>query len=296
MDKFYFPMETMRITQSPYGTKSHLPHNSGTPKDFPIDSAGEDGRQSACFAPTNMKITAIRTGKNVSNTVWLVSTDIVKTPTFEDKVFMTITHWNDGDGAMKKHHNVGDIVKKGEIICYEGTDMAEANHLHICCGRGYSDNWVENSNKKWVMTGDNLPPEQVMYVYTGFTTKVMEKGGLNWEMTDTDKYEIKYVGNPVPRNPKLTQLNIIADKLRARREPSLNGEILGYMNKGYYDLQDEREADGYIWYMIQDMWVAYNPDWEELLPHEETKEQIQRDYMNRILENIPSFLENLIEK
>lgn len=187
MDKFYFPMETMRITQNPYGSKSHHPHNTGTPKDYPIDSAGEDGRRSACFAPTDMKVTAIRTGKKVSNTIWLVSTKKVKTPTFTDYVFMTITHWNDGDQAIARHNKVGSIVNKKEIICYEGTDMApDGNHLHICCGRGFSDNWVENSKDKLVMTGDNKPPEEVMYRYTKFTTKVMDNGGLNWVSTDTD--------------------------------------------------------------------------------------------------------------
>lgn len=186
MDKFYFPMETMRITQNPYGNTSHHPHNTGIPKDYPIDSAGEDGRRSACFAPTDMKVTAIRKGKGISNTIWLVSTKKVKTPTFTDYVFMTITHWNDGDQAIARHNKVGSIVNKKEIICYEGTDMATANHLHICCGRGFSDNWVENSKGKWVMTGDNKPPQEVMYRYTKFTTKVMDNGGLNWVSTDTD--------------------------------------------------------------------------------------------------------------
>lgn len=186
MDKFYFPMETMRITQSPYGNTSHHPHNTGTPKDYPIDCAGVDGNRSAIFAPTDMKVTAIRKGDGISNTIWLVSTKKVKTPTFTDYVFMTLTHWNDGDRQIAKHNKVGDIINKKEIICYEGTDMATANHIHICCGRGYSDNWVKNSNGKWVMTGDNKPPEEVMYRYTKFTTKVMDNGGLNWVSTDTD--------------------------------------------------------------------------------------------------------------
>lgn len=189
MDKFYFPMETMRITQNPYGNESHHNHNLGTPKDYPIDCAGIDGGKSAIFAPTEMKITAIQTGNKTSNTVWLVSTKEVKTPTFIDYVFMTLTHWNDADSAMKKHCHIGDIVKKGEIICYEGNDSARANHIHICVGRGYSDNWTTNSKGSLVITGDNKIPTEVMYRFTHFTTRVMDNGGMNWTSTDTDTYE-----------------------------------------------------------------------------------------------------------
>lgn len=184
MDKFYFPMETMRITQNPYGNTSHHPHNTGNPKDFPIDCAGVDGGRSAIFSPTDMRVSAIKYCS--TNTIWLVSTEKVKTPTFTDYVFMTCTHWNDSDSYIKKHNKVGDIVKKGEIICLEGTDGATANHIHICCGRGYSDGWTKNSNGKWVMTGDNKPPQEVMYRYTKFTTSVMDNGNLSWVSTDTD--------------------------------------------------------------------------------------------------------------
>lgn len=184
MDKFYFPMETMRITQNPYGSTSHHPHNTGTPKDYPIDCAGVDGGRSAIFCPTEMKVTAIKYCS--TNTIWLVSTHKVNTPTFNDYVFMTLTHWNDNDPHIKKHNKVGNVIKKGEIICLEGTDGATANHIHICCGKGYSDNWIKNSNKKVVIVGDNKPPEQVMYRYTKFTTSVMDNGGLKWVSTDTD--------------------------------------------------------------------------------------------------------------
>ena len=183
MDKFYFPMETMRITQNPYGNTSHHPHNTGTPKDYPIDCAGVDGGRSAIFCPTEMKVTAIKYCS--TNTIWLVSTHKVNTPTFNDYVFMTLTHWNDNDPYVKKR-KVGDIIKKAEIACLEGTDGATANHIHICCGRGYSDSWIKNSNKKVVIVGDNKPPEQVMYRYTKFTTSVMDNGGLKWVSTDTD--------------------------------------------------------------------------------------------------------------
>lgn len=201
MDKFYFPMETMRITQNPYGDKSHHNHNLGYPQDFPIDCAGADGGKSAAFAPTEMKVTAIRgVGNKGSNTIWLVSTNKVKTPTFTDYVFMALTHWNDNDSAIKKHNKIGSIIKKGEIICYEGSDSADGNHLHICVGRGYSDNWMDNSKGSLVIVGDNKLPNEVMYRYTKFTTRVMDNGGLNWISTDTD-----YIQDFMPERGYFTQ-------------------------------------------------------------------------------------------
>lgn len=178
MKKFYFPMETMRITQNYNGKKSHYNHSHGTPKDFPIDIAGAGAGQSACFAPVDMKVTAIRgVGSGITNTIWLVSIEKVQTPTFTDYVFMTLTHWNDNDSAIKRHNKVGDIIKKGQIICYEGRDGADANHIHLVCGRGSADNWVKNDKGSWVIKGNSLPPEQVMYINDDFT-KCASSDGL----------------------------------------------------------------------------------------------------------------------
>ena len=176
MSKFYFGMETMRVTQNYNGTASHYNHSHGTPADYPIDCAGVDGRQSAYFAPVDMKVVAIRgVGNYATNTIWLETVEPVQTPTFTDIVWLTLTHWN--DGSITSKFKVGDIIKAGQIICYEGTDGATANHLHITCGRGHCNSWTENSKESWVMSGTSLPPEQVMYINDDFT-KCVDSGGL----------------------------------------------------------------------------------------------------------------------
>lgn len=176
MNKFYFGMETMRITQNYNGTASHYNHSHGTPVDYPIDCAGVDGKQSAYFAPVDMKVVAIRgVGNYATNTIWLETTETVQTPTFNDIVWLTLTHWN--DGSITSKFKVGDVIKAGEIICYEGTDGATANHLHVTCGRGHCDNWLQNDKGSWVMSGESLPPEQVMYINDDFT-KCVDSGGL----------------------------------------------------------------------------------------------------------------------
>jgi predicted RNase H-like nuclease (RuvC/YqgF family) len=45
--------------------------------------------------------------------------------------------------------------------------------------------------------------------------------------------------------------------LRIRTEPSLNGEIVGHVEIGYYNVLSQKEADGYIWYQIaENRWCA----------------------------------------
>ena len=184
MNKFYFGMETMRITQNYNGTASHYNHSHGTPVDYPIDCAGVDGRQSAYFAPVDMKVVAIRgVGNYATNTIWLETTETVQTPTFNDIVWLTLTHWN--DGSITSKFKVGDVIKAGEIIAYEGTDGATANHLHVTCGRGHCNSWTENTKGSWVMSGTSLPPEQVMYINDDFT-KCVDSGGLVFKSMPKD--------------------------------------------------------------------------------------------------------------
>lgn len=257
MDKFYFPMETMRITQNPYGNTSHHNHNLGTPKDYPIDCAGADGGKSACFSPTEMKVTAIRgVGNKGSNTIWLVSTKPVNTPTFNDYVFMTITHWNDNDSAIKKHNKVGAIIKKGEIICYEGTDGASGNHLHICVGRGYSDNWTTNSSGSLVMTGDNKLSNDVMYRYTKFTTRVIDNGGLNWKSTDVDTcQEFLPTRGWFTKGDSGNNVYKINEWLSNKVKGDYFGEYTTAMVKEF-QRQNQLEADGNIGKMTLEKMIA----------------------------------------
>ena len=123
MEYFKFGMETMRVTQGPDGKTSHYNHSHGNPADYPIDVAGVDGGQSAYFAMCDMKVVAIKgVGNKATNTIWLETTEKVQTPTFIDIAWLALTHWNDSSKTAK--YKVGDIIKKGEIICYEGTDGA----------------------------------------------------------------------------------------------------------------------------------------------------------------------------
>ena len=264
MEYFTFPMETLNVTQNYLGKTSHYPHTTGTPRDYPIDCAGIDGGQSAIFAPVDMKVTAKKgIGQSkVTNTVWLVSQNKVSTPSGDFQVFMTLTHWNDGDTAMKKW-NVGSVIPKGEIICGEGTDGASANHIHMVVGLGYSDNWTKSSTGKWVIIGDTRKPEEVMYIDPSFTTTIKNNGGLSWKEIP------KKIGNPVSRDETRDQLQVNVDNAYAR--DSANGNILGYINPGIYNSLEFVTKDGYDWHRVEDhIWIA-NGSWCTWLPKKETE-------------------------
>lgn len=192
MKYFCFPMETMNITQNYNGTVSHKPHwyKSKDYADYPIDIAGEGSGQSAVFALCDMQVTGITgIGSGVTNTIWLVTTEKVKTPKGDCKVFMALTHWNDTDSAIKKHNKVGDIVKEGEIICYEGTDGATANHIHLVVGdadKSCGNKLIKNSNGKWVSNGYCMKPEELMYINDEFT-KCKSSGGLVFKSIPKEK-------------------------------------------------------------------------------------------------------------
>ena len=67
---------------------------------------------------------------------------------------------------------------------------------------------------------------------------------------------IPVVGNPVARNKEIDQIQVALSNLRARKDPSLSGTVLGYVKEGFYNVKDTKTAEGYKWYKIDDFWCA----------------------------------------
>ncbi len=189
MNKNYmtYPLEYMRVTCT-YKEGSHKDHTTGNYRDYPIDDGGLDTKKSPIYCPCDeMKIVEIKgiDNKGVTNTIWLESTKKVITPTFNDYVFMTLTHSDDNDIRNLKK---GQTFKRGEIICYEGTDGATANHIHLVTGRGKCNSWIYNSNNKLVMKGDSKKPEDIFFIDRNFT-KELWGGYLIWKDLPTSNVE-----------------------------------------------------------------------------------------------------------
>ena len=263
-----YPLKNMRITCR-YDEGSHKNHNVNVKDnivDYPIDDGGIDSGKDAIYCPCDeMRITAIRGvgNSNVTNTIWLVSTSKVVTPTFTDYVYITLTHSDDSDIRDLK---IGQTFKRGEIICHEGVDGAASNHIHITCGRGESTTWKQNSNGSWVIYGNSKKPEEVFFIDRSFTNEIWG-GYLPWvELTQK-------VGSPVARDTSINQIEVIVDNLNARISPSLSSEKLGYVNSGIYNIVDSIEKEGYTWVKIDNFWIATNSEWTIIYPKTNTCER-----------------------
>lgn len=62
---------------------------------------------------------------------------------------------------------------------------------------------------------------------------------------------------PVERNTSVNQIQTTDAELRIRTKPSLDGDVVGYVQLGYYNVLDTKDADGYTWYKLaKDRWCA----------------------------------------
>lgn len=62
---------------------------------------------------------------------------------------------------------------------------------------------------------------------------------------------------PVDRNTSVNQIQTTDTSLRIRVKPSLSGEVVGYVQKGFYNVLDTKENDGYVWYKLaNNRWCA----------------------------------------
>ena len=174
-----YPCKVMNITQGYTGSYTHSQHNIGSPKDYPWDEACEGSGRSAMYCPCDeIKIKKIYgVGNRGTNTIWLESTSKVFFADGTNGYFtMLIIHPNDSD---IRDLYVGQKFKRGQIICYEGTDgNATGNHFHFSTGKGKNGTWTENSRGKWVLTcsGGTYKPEKLFYIDPAFTTIKNSRG------------------------------------------------------------------------------------------------------------------------
>lgn len=139
--------------------------------------------------------------------------------------------------------------------------------------------WLENYRDPWEVKGlDYVPVAGDIVVYDGqyghvqfMETDVMysEYANGNPDSFRNGKladYNGKILGylhypyepvQPVARNKDVNQIQTTDNSLRIRTSPSLNGEIVGYVQLGYYNVLSQKKADGYTWYQIaKDRWCA----------------------------------------
>ena len=265
-----YPFKVMRITQTYLGKTSHLPHNTGTPKDYPIDEGCSDTGRDWMYAPCGVVVKRIYgVGNRGVNTIWLESTEkVLFADGSVDYMTMLATHPNDDD--LKKIRE-GQKFKQGDKICREGTDGASGNHVHLSVGKGkFSGNgWVQNSRGKYVLTttGWAVKPENAFWIDPYFT-KVISSGGLSFKKIPTvkDKYpvgEYKVVSDIAPVRsgagtsyPKKTFI-MLTPNAREQIKKLNNGKSANGLVKGCVFTASKVTYDGkHYWGECPSGWVC----------------------------------------
>ena len=146
----------------------------------------------------------------------------------------------------------------------------------------YTDakDWIECYRDPWIpITDPNYKPVQgdilvydgehghVIFMETDTMTAEYRKGDPNsFRNAKLGDFKGKLLGvlhypyqpvNTVERNENVNQIQTTDEALRIRTEPNLNGEIVGHVQIGYYNVLNQKDSDGYTWYEIEkDRWCA----------------------------------------
>lgn len=166
---------------------------------------------------------------------------------------------NNGILNYFKETAVNNMIE-GTVVVYGICDFAPVSHVCFFIkdnGNGTYQALQQNTNNRQYVTIDNNP-------YDGIIGAFIPKQILE------EKKKNNKCGKPVKRNEKVDQVKIFDNvtSLRARKAP--NGEVLGYMNSGIYNLLERKAEGDYEWLKVEEnVWFANSGDWCEVLPKKE---------------------------
>lgn len=190
-------------------------------------------------------------------------------------------------GHDNKPPKVGTIYKQGEHYSNMGTAGGVATHCHLEVQKGKFKMTNKLTSQKAYKFENTIEPFKALYVREDCLIKYSD---YKWTtLPDT-------IGTPIERNEYIDQIEVIAEVLRARKEPSLNGAILGYINQGIYNILSTTTKDNYTWYEVEpSIWIAYNKEWEILYPRKETEEEILKKEIVKLQETNEQLQQNITQ-
>ncbi len=275
MEKAMYPSKIIRITQK-HGVGTHA-------RNFAVDEAGIDGGISNLIAPFTGVIKKIYTSD--ANEVWLESVEPVEY-TDGTKDYMTIMFAHDNDVSNLK---VGQVIKQGQVFYQEGTKgQATGNHVHFECGKGkFTGTGWHNDNGSWdINNGKRV--DECLWIDDTYTIK--DAAGYNF------KKVITHYGTPVIRNEDVEQIQIKdgMTSVRARKTP--NGEVLGLMNIGLYNILEKADVNGYTWCRVENnLWFAHSDEWSIIYSKKEIPVEPPKPIEPEVEEPTIEELQNVID-
>ena len=251
MQRAIFPILKTWESQ-PMGTGSHKDTKA---LDFGVLSPYKDTKLTA---PFDGKVVFVDTQANGGG-IAFESLEKVK---YVDGTEDYMTLWTGHDNTPPK---LGAIYKQGEHYSDMGTAGGVAIHCHLEVIKGKFKMTNKVTSVGAYKFDNTIEPYKALFLNKEGLIKYSK---YKWTtLPDT-------VGTPVARNEYVEQIEVIATVLRARKQPSLKGEVLGYMNQGIYNIISSTQADGYTWYQVEEnVWIAYDKEWETLLPRTKTEEE-----------------------
>ncbi len=202
MQSAKYPSKFMNLTQG-YAVKSgsHADYYNGSPKSYPIDDICESlSSKSEFLAPFDCIIKRFYTAG--TNSVWLQSKDKVKLANGKES-FVTVMVLHVVDADLKKY-KVGQAVKQGTVMFKEGNDGApKGYHFHIECAacefsKLGNNGWKKNSKGAWVISNNQIAPEEVFFIDKSIT-KIKQSKGLKFKDLPTE--EVKEEPKPTTSTP-----------------------------------------------------------------------------------------------
>lgn len=279
MQKAMYPCKVIRITQ-----KDHEGTHSAC---WAVDEAGIDGGISNFIMPFDGTVKKLYPAD--ANEVWIQSDSKVEYPDgTEDYMTLMFAHDNDISNLY-----VGQKIKAGTIFYQEGTKgKAYGNHVHFECGKGKftGSGWYQDASGAWSILNGKKATD-CLWIDDSYTVK------------DTRGYTFKKVvthyGTPVAKDEYKDQVQIKDGMTSVRARKAANGDILGYMNVGLYDILEYTNTDGYTWYRVgKDLWFAYSEDWAITYPKKEKKDEPTIEDLEKEIETLEAkvmLLEKQIE-
>lgn len=171
------------------------------------------------------------------------------------------------------------------IITSVGKSASAGNYLHVNYPRINKDLFHCHLDIIYLKKGDKVNSDTVL----GLTGKTGQATGIHLHLglrpiggsyENPENYDYippSEIVNPVERNENMNQIEVIKDKLRVRKSPSLKGEILGFAKIGFYNYSETSDADGYTWYKIgNENWIADVKGYTNIYPYSDYVSEVKK--------------------